>query len=653
MKSDPASRRARNVVVLVIATVALPSLVLTALGVAAIRNEEVATKQRMEKLYYPLLQETSQVFNQRFDEVLRNARPALDDLLAWRGDPTSDLMQFRAFVDNTPEATNFFILNGEGVAQVPSFAAGSYTECCVASACFDPVDLTHADPNHRTCTAERRTAQVKRILKSACTSNVGADDETLRLTRTLLVDELPQDFRGRARYMAMATTLGARLSDPTYEIDPWWGQTVARALLFRLESFPADERRAAFGIVAAQSQREALLEGLTRVVRTKSDEVVVAGFTADGMRRLVVLLRDGEQTAGFELVSSAFGGVLNQLLTERDLDGMLKARVGPYEFPKWWETAVYPELAGLTKEQEHDLMVTWVLSSRSDLNWAFELYLADVGLMANLGRSRSGLYLWSLILVGTALILGIFYTVRSVIEEARLSRLKTDFVSSVSHDLRTPLTSIRMFSETLRAGRYDNDAERHEFLQIIIEEAERLSRLTERILDFSRMEAGKKAYRQEPTDFAELVHHALKATKPMVDCAEFEVEVDIEDGLPVVAVDRDAMLEVLINLYSNAIKYSPEHKWMGVQVTHNSNRLQIAVRDQGIGIRKADQSRIFDKFFRADTRRASEVSGSGIGLSLVKHIVENHSGTVSVQSVPGAGSTFIVQLPLVSSPACP
>ena len=116
----------------------------------------------------------------------------------------------------------------------------------------------------------------------------------------------------------------------------------------------------------------------------------------------------------------------------------------------------------------------------------------EKGELSSLSYSRSGLYMWALILVGIALVVGIVHTVRSVIEEARLSRLKTDFVSSVSHDLRTPLTSIRMFSETLKAGRYDSDGERSEFLQIIIDEAERLSRLTERILDFSRMGSGQK-----------------------------------------------------------------------------------------------------------------------------------------------------------------
>ena len=132
----------------------------------------------------------------------------------------------------------------------------------------------------------------------------------------------------------------------------------------------------------------------------------------------------------------------------------------------------------------------------------------------------------------------------------------------------------------------------------------------------------------------------------MIDAAGFEVELDVQPDLPPIHVDQDAMVEVLINLYSNAIKYSPENDWMGVQITGNEDEIRIRVRDQGIGIRKSEQHRIFEKFYRVDNRRASEVGGSGIGLSLVQHIVDMHGGTIDVDSTPGHGSTFTVRLPI-------
>ena len=647
MKTDPASRRARNVVLLVIVTVALPSLVLTALGVAAIRNEEVAKKRRTERLYRPLLMKAASDFNDHFDRVLKNAEPALADLLEWSNNSDYDLTRFRRFIDKHPAATNFFVLDDEGSALTPNFT-GSFSGCCVTSGCFDLRDFK---PRHkRECTPAQRRAKVRFLLKPDCTGQVRADAETLRLARHLLLDPLPSGFRQEARYIDQAASLAGRLGDPTRRIDPSWAQDIAQALMYRFEALPTQERKWAAGIIALQSQRDALMQALTRVARTKSNQVVLAGLEVDDLRRLVVLLHDGDRTAGFELVATTFERTMNRVLIERDMDDRLHAHVGPLVIPAWWKGFLFPEFAELSREEADDRLVSWVLSSRSNLNWAFELVFVEAGLFANLERSRSSLYLWSLILVGIALVGGIVYTVRSVVHEARLSRLKTDFVSSVSHDLRTPLTSIRLFSETLRAGRYKSEAERHEFLQIIIEEAERLSRLTERILDFSRMEAGKKSYRKQPTDLRALVEHALLATKPMIDGAQFEVEIEAPDDVPPVPVDRDAMLEVLINLYSNAIKYSPDNKWMGIWVRNLPEEVQIAVCDRGIGIRKADHSRIFDKFYRVDTRRSAEVGGSGIGLSLVKHIVDMHGGAVEVVSSPGQGSMFVVRLPI--APDC-
>ena len=644
MKTDPASRRARNVVLLVIVTVALPSLVLTALGVAAIRNEEVAAKRRMERLYRPVLMKVARDFNVRFDRIIDDAEPALFNLLEWSDDQSRDITVYREFLERHPAATNFFILDDEGSVMTPTFDLYDAGACCSQKKCltvedFDPIKTSR-------CSPERREQIIERLVGSGCDLERLADDETLRLARKLLLEPMERGHPHDAIYIDQAAMLAARLGDPTRKIHPEWGQKVARAMMYRFEALDPGERRWAGGILAMQSTRQALLEGLGRLARTKSNEVVVAGLNVDSVRRLVVLLNNGDRTAGFELVAAPLERDIQQVLVDDDLDESLVAHVGPLVFSRWWMAFMYPIAEGRTKEEAEKRLVTWVLSNRSNLNWAFELEMVDGGLISNLGRSRSSLYLWALILVGSALLGGIVYTVRSVIQEAHLSRLKTDFVSSVSHDLRTPLTSIRMFSETLRAGRYESESERHEFLQIIIEEAERLSRLTERILDFSRMEAGKKSYRKRPTDLSDLVHHALKATQPMIDAASFQVEVDIQDDLPPVPVDHDAMLEVLINLYSNAIKYSPDNNWMGILVTAHAAEARISVRDNGIGIRKADHCRIFEKFYRVDNRRSAEVGGSGIGLSLVKHIVDTHGGAVEVQSAPGQGSTFIVRLPI-------
>ena len=642
MKSDPASRRARNVVLLVIITVALPSLVLTALGIAAIRNEEVATKRRIERLYRPLLMEVTDDFNHRFDWLLGEAEPALRDLLEWSHDTDFDLARFRRFVASHPAATNFFVLDEEGDPLAPDFKPHYDSECCF---CFDVKDY-HPARSTDECPPRIKERQIQRLLSAPCRQWGFVDDDTARWVTKLLLSPIPTDDLAQRRFVANVASLVSRLADPTRGINPAWAQSVARALMFRFESLPPDLRRWAGGILILQSQRQSLLSALSKMTRSKSKEPVVVGLAVSKLRRLVVLLRVKDRTAGFEIVPTPLERKINRLLADRDLAGRLAVRVSPLVAPKWWTAYISPGVFHLTKEQREQRFITWLLCSRSNMNWAFEMVVVEPGMLADLGRSRSGLYMWSLILVGFALVSGIAYTVRSVMHEARLSRLKTDFVSSVSHDLRTPLTSIRMFSETLRAGRYATEEERREFLQIIIEEAERLSRLTERILDFSRMEAGRKSYRKTTTDVASLVDHALRASKPMIDAADFTVEVETQENLPQITVDRDAMVEVLINLFTNAIKYSPDARWMGVLITADAEEVRIAVTDHGIGIRKVDHARIFEKFYRVDTRRAAEVGGSGIGLSLVKHIIDTHGGTIEVQSKPGAGSTFAVRLPI-------
>jgi two-component system phosphate regulon sensor histidine kinase PhoR len=202
-----------------------------------------------------------------------------------------------------------------------------------------------------------------------------------------------------------------------------------------------------------------------------------------------------------------------------------------------------------------------------------------------------------------------------------------------------------MFTETLLLDRVSDENERRECLQIIGTESERLSRLVERILDFSRMEAGRRAYRLVPTRVDDVVDAAVTACRPLAEEKGFEIERIIPDDLPQVPLDRDAMVEVLINLLSNAIKYSPEHKQVTVSAQVDEQRLRLSVADKGMGIPRAEQKRIFDRFYRVAAPLASEVSGSGLGLSLVRYIVKGHGGEVHVDSTPGKGSTFTVVIP--------
>jgi signal transduction histidine kinase len=239
---------------------------------------------------------------------------------------------------------------------------------------------------------------------------------------------------------------------------------------------------------------------------------------------------------------------------------------------------------------------------------------------------------------------GIFWTYRNVSKEMALARLKSDFVSNVSHELRTPLSLIRLYAETLEMGRVMPE-KHHEYFQIIRKESERLTGLINNILDFSRIEAGRKEYDFRETDLRELVHTTLDSYRYQIEQNGFRFEERI-DPVPPMRIDREAMARSLLNLVNNALKYSHDRKFIGVHLYRANGVVNLEVVDHGIGIPAAEQQKIFEKFYRVGDPLVHNTKGSGLGLSLVRHIVEAHGGEVMVDSAPGEGSTFTISLPV-------
>ena len=247
----------------------------------------------------------------------------------------------------------------------------------------------------------------------------------------------------------------------------------------------------------------------------------------------------------------------------------------------------------------------------------------------------------SLLLVG-----GLVLTYRSVSKEVALARLKSDFVSNVSHELRTPLALIRLYAETLELGRIKGQTKVEEYYRIIRTESERLTALINNILDFSRIEAGKKEYDFRQTDLAELVRNTLDTYRAQIDEHGFTFEQSIDSSIPPVLVDREAIARSLVNLVNNALKYSDSEKFLGVKLYRADNVLKLEVVDHGIGIARNEQAKVFEKFYRAGNLLVHNTKGSGLGLSLVRHIAQAHGGEVEVESTPGKGSKFTLTLPL-------
>ena len=241
---------------------------------------------------------------------------------------------------------------------------------------------------------------------------------------------------------------------------------------------------------------------------------------------------------------------------------------------------------------------------------------------------------------------GIWLTYRNVSREMTLARLKSDFVANVSHELRTPLALIRLYAETLELGRLTAKEKYQEYFRIIREESERLTALINNILDFSRIEAGRKEYEFKETNLADLVRSTLDSYRFQIEQNGFAFEENISCDIPPVTVDREAIARSLLNLVNNALKYSKDQKYISVSLYCANSRVNLEVRDHGIGIPPNEQAKIFEKFYRCGDPLVHNIKGSGLGLSLVRHIARAHGGEVLVESSPEKGSKFTIALPL-------
>jgi signal transduction histidine kinase len=244
---------------------------------------------------------------------------------------------------------------------------------------------------------------------------------------------------------------------------------------------------------------------------------------------------------------------------------------------------------------------------------------------------------------------GMILAYRNVSSELALARLKSDFVSNVSHELRTPLALIRLYAETLELGRISTAGKHQQYYEIIRKESERLSSLINNILDFSRIEAGKKEYSFRETDVADLVRNTLESYRFEIEQNGFQFEQKIDNNLPPLHVDREAIARSLLNLVNNAVKYSAAEKYLLVHLYRRNDKVNLEVVDHGIGIPVKEQVKIFEKFYRVGDPLVHNTKGSGLGLSLVRHIVQAHGGVLAVESAPGRGSKFIITLPVQNS----
>lgn len=241
---------------------------------------------------------------------------------------------------------------------------------------------------------------------------------------------------------------------------------------------------------------------------------------------------------------------------------------------------------------------------------------------------------------------GVFLVASAAAREVRVAELKSNFVASVSHDLKTPLALIQLFAETLELGRVRTQERAQEYYRIINTEARKLTRLIENLLDFSRMEAGLRPYRMEPADLGELTRQVLDDMGSQFKQGQFTVRATIAPGLPRVLLDEGAVVQAIENLLNNAMKYSGDAREIDVHVGLAGRHVFVSVKDRGIGISRRDQKKIFRKFYRVDRGLGGGPQGCGLGLAIVDHTMRGHGGFVRVDSEPDRGSTFTLFFPV-------
>lgn len=277
--------------------------------------------------------------------------------------------------------------------------------------------------------------------------------------------------------------------------------------------------------------------------------------------------------------------------------------------------------------------------------WTLRVVQRDAGNPAATSRRR---LIDSLLiaLAVTVVLAGLAFLAVAIRRERRANELKSEFISNVSHELKTPLSIISMFGELLASGRTRGPAQATEYAEIIWRESVRLGRLIDNVLDFAKIERGMGVYEFEPGDVGEVVHRAVELSARRLAAAEMTLDLAVEDGLPPARLDANAFTLAVLNLIDNAIKYAAEGKRIEVALRRAGERLELTVRDFGPGIAPEEQAQVFERFYRAKAVRLKPIRGSGIGLALVQHIARAHHGDVAVDRDAGPGATFRLWLPL-------
>jgi signal transduction histidine kinase len=285
------------------------------------------------------------------------------------------------------------------------------------------------------------------------------------------------------------------------------------------------------------------------------------------------------------------------------------------------------------------------VTDASEPKFICKVYLTGEEILFARQRQRARVFGGLLAASGACAAFGVAQAQRNLRKEQRLNELKSNFVSSVSHELRAPLGSMRLISEALQSGRVTDREKQREYFNFLVEESRRVSGLIENVLEFSRIEQNRRNFQFEPVDLREVCRAAARSVEPIATERGVKVSLEIFDDACVRPGDALALERAVINLLDNAIKHSPPQETVTLSLRRSAVAFEIAVQDHGPGIPESERKKIFERFYRLGSELRRETPGVGIGLSIVQHTIEAHGGSVRVASSPEAGATFSILLP--------
>lgn len=641
---------------LIVATIVAPSIVLAYFGVSAISLEQSAAREEVARLAEDIAgnvwRQVDQDFS-RFEEATRDrlesGRSPLESpgelhpylLLAIQLDSNGDLLApFRDDVEPRyplEYLTHPTLQRARRIEEdVPARAIQLYAE--VSQASLSPAVRGRAALDQaRLLAAQERDREAREVLESVLDRYAGVrgpwgfrlgDLARLQLGEMLLEED---EQAGVLALQALADSL----LDERWVVGQGGEAAVVRQALSRIEPLASREWASrARGRVAERN--EALF--WAGELREELDRLPMSRLTSSPVGQ--IRWWEGEQ--GLWAVTRWSGMVYVFALDLETVISNLKAD----------SRAVVPDSAVLEAFllPPSEPIPEEALARRSLAPWLTDWSVVSVvrdpeavALTQQRARlQRIGIILFAI----TMMTVGAVLAARLVSRELDVARMKTDFAANVSHELRSPITQIRIKAESLMFGLADTPEEEEEHYQIILRESERLSRLVDNILDYAAIERGSKQYTLRPGSLADTTERAIESVSTALEVRDMALEINVPYDLPEVYHDADAIAQCLINLVSNAAKYSEPGGWIGILGRRVEGGVELAVSDRGIGIAAHDLRRIFEPYYRSRDALARRRKGTGIGLTITRYIMEAHGGTISAQSRPGKGSTFTLRFPL-------